>query len=496
MIQILLDTSIIVYMKSDNAYKEKIEELFKIIDNTPNLYKYIHPVIRKELLQNVDNETRNLLFDRLKSYNILENYRMIDSKLKAITNPLNKTVNDQLDDIILNELYVGKVDFLITEDNKIKEKSILLGIGQKVMNINEFIFLNRNEKDINYNIMDIYKVKFGDLNINDSFFDSLKKDYPEFLDWYERKVNEDVYCYKDQDKILGLLILKNEEPESEDYSDIKPMMKLNRKLKISTFKVDISGKKIRERFMKIIFDQALFSMVDEIYFTIYDNNDKKINLIRYFEKFGFNYYGKKNNELVYIRSMKKNFDNKNPLINYPYIKRNNDTFVIPINPNYYTYLFPNSILYRKSYKDIHIPVEYTINKYYITNDKWLEIPKVGDNIVFYRSRQKGATAKYSSVLTTIGVVTNLFIPKNEQELINKVSGRTMYDTKELRKIYSKNTYVIEFAYITTLDKKLNYDFCKTNGILEVIPRGVTKIDNTQFQKIIEFGKVDSTLIIK
>ena len=72
----------------------------------------------------------------------------------------------------------------------------------------------------------------------------------------------------------------------------------------------------------------------------------------------------------------------------------------------------------------------------------------------------------------------------------------MHLNKELRKIYSKNTYVIEFAYITTLDKKLNYDFCKTNGILEVIPRGVTKIDNTQFQKIIEFGKVDSTLIIK
>ena len=234
MIKILLDTNIIVYRESDNVYKEKIGELFKIIDNNPNMYKYIHPVIKKELLQNVYNEKRDLLLDRLTSYNVLENHKMIDSKLKTLTSTLNKTINDQIDDIILNELYVGNVDFLITEDKKIKQKSIALGIGNKVMNINEFIFQSRNEKSINHNILDIYKVKFGDLDINDSFFDSLKKDYPGFLDWYERKITEDVYCYKEQDKILGLLFLKNEEPESEDYSDIKPMMKLNRKLKIST----------------------------------------------------------------------------------------------------------------------------------------------------------------------------------------------------------------------------------------------------------------------
>ncbi len=121
-------------------------------------------------------------------------------------------------------------------------------------------------------------------------------------------------------------------------------MKRNRKLKISTFKVEASGKKIGERFIKIIFDQALFSMVDEIYVTIYSNDDKKINLIRYFEKFGFNYYGKKNNELIYIRSMKKWFDDNNSLKNYLYIKRGNDTFVISIKFKYHTYLLTYSII--------------------------------------------------------------------------------------------------------------------------------------------------------
>ena len=149
----------------------------------------------------------------------------------------------------------------------------------------------------------IHKVKFGTLDINDSFFDSLKKDYPEFTSWYEKKKQDDVYCYKEKNKILGLLILKIEEPELEDYSDIKPIMKKNRKLKVSTFKVAISGKKIAESFINIIFDQASSKAVDEIYFTIYDNDEKKINLIKYFEKLGFRYYGKKNKELVYVKFM-------------------------------------------------------------------------------------------------------------------------------------------------------------------------------------------------
>lgn len=188
---------------------------------------------------------------------------------------------------------------------KSKEEFKQLGINDKITNISEVIFINRGEINMNYNISEIYEVKFEDLNINDSFFDSLKKDYPGFVDWYERNSNRNVYCYKKQDKILGLLALKIEYPESEDYSEIKPMMERNRKLKISTFKVEVGGKKIGEKFMKIIFDQALFSMVDEIYVTIYDNDDKKKNLIRYFEEFGFNYYGRKNNELVYIKNMKK-----------------------------------------------------------------------------------------------------------------------------------------------------------------------------------------------
>lgn len=35
--------------------------------------------------------------------------------------------------------------------------------------------------------------KFKDVDINDSFFDSLKASYDEFSDWFARKANENAY---------------------------------------------------------------------------------------------------------------------------------------------------------------------------------------------------------------------------------------------------------------------------------------------------------------
>lgn len=150
----------------------------------------------------------------------------------------------------------------------------------------------------------ITKVKMKDLNIDDPFFDTLKKDYPNFEEWFNKKALKDCYCYQENNQLLALLLLKVE--ENEDYSDIKPQMKSNKKLKVSTFKVDIKGKRIGTQFMKIIREQAIISSADEIYVTIFDNSEGKKELIRYLEKFGFRYFGMKNEkESVYIKDVQK-----------------------------------------------------------------------------------------------------------------------------------------------------------------------------------------------
>ncbi len=496
MIKILLDTNIVVYRESDNVFKENIGYLYNIIDNNPDMVKFIHPVIKTELLQNMYNQKRKQLLERLKSYNLMDKRTKLHPSLINITKSINKDENDAIDDIILNEIYCGNADILITEDKKIKQKSLSLNIANKVQTIEEFIYKNRLIKKVNHNILDIFKVKMKDLDIEDSFFDDLKINYSGFESWFRRKGEEEAYCYKENGKLLALLFLKNEEVGDDDYSDIKPRLRMNRKLKISTFKVDVKGKKIGERFMKIIFDQARYSFAKEVYVTIFANDDNKRNLIAYLEKFGFKYWGiKGEKELVYVRLMKKEMDISSPLRSYPYINSQNDTYVLAINPRYHTYLLPDSKLKREVYKNQNVSVEYAINKYYISHAGFLEKPKIGDNIVFYRTKQGNIPAKYSSVITTIGIVTNIIIPTNAEELCKVVKNKSVFTEQELKNSYKSSTYIIEFAYITTLETKLTYEVCEKNGILNDFPRGVNKITSDQFKKIIELGEVDTSLII-
>lgn len=47
---------------------------------------------------------------------------------------------------------------------------------------------------------------FAEIDINDSFFQSLKKDYPSFEEWYKNRGNKDAFVqYNSEGNIEGFL---------------------------------------------------------------------------------------------------------------------------------------------------------------------------------------------------------------------------------------------------------------------------------------------------
>ncbi|STP13098.1 Uncharacterised protein [Helicobacter mustelae] len=58
-----------------------------------------------------------------------------------------------------------------------------------------------------------YKL-FGDINLQDTFFDSLRQDYQGFNDWYEKKASqgEKAYILYEKDELVCFLYLKEENP--------------------------------------------------------------------------------------------------------------------------------------------------------------------------------------------------------------------------------------------------------------------------------------------
>ena len=155
-------------------------------------------------------------------------------------------------------------------------------------------------------MINIEEKKLYEIDINDTFFNSLKCDYKDFDEWFRRNNKRKVYVTFNNDKISSFLMLKLEENEEYDFDKI---FIPKRRLKICTMKVIDKGVGIGDEFIKIIFNKARELSVEEIYFTVFP---KYTDLINFFSNYGFKYYcGKKtlnnNNELkeeyVYVRSL-------------------------------------------------------------------------------------------------------------------------------------------------------------------------------------------------
>ena len=159
----------------------------------------------------------------------------------------------------LNRLFYD-ADVLVTDNQITHNLARLLQIDDKVFTTEEFVEKCSNEhreKDDTIGVA-ISKVRFGSLDLEDSFFDDFKRDYsPYYKTWFRKKSNDEVYVALDKTKQLrGLLKLKLEDIK-EDYSDIKPLFKPAQRLKICSFKAHFTAQKLGQRFMRIVFETAM-----------------------------------------------------------------------------------------------------------------------------------------------------------------------------------------------------------------------------------------------
>ena len=140
--------------------------------------------------------------------------------------------------------------------------------------------------------------KFSSINIDDPFFDSLKEDYLGFKDWFKRKADKYAYVLYGEDNLLqGFLYLKDESDEVDNK--IAPIMEIQKRLKVGTFKIDAHRTRLGEKFIKKIMDTAIYGGYKEAYVTIYPKHSGLVNLLK---KYGFAVYGFKGKELVLVKN--------------------------------------------------------------------------------------------------------------------------------------------------------------------------------------------------
>ncbi len=293
------------------------------------------------------------------------------------------------------------------------------------------------------------------------------------------------------------------EDENENYRDIQPTFSRKKRLKIGTFKAELNGFKLGERFLKIIFDNALKQKVDEIYVTIFNKRQEHERLIDLMMVWGFKYWGLKTSssgeEQVYVRDFSKTFDPINPRLTFPFFSLSTEKFIVPIYPEYHTSLFPDSILKTESPTNFteNEPHRNAIAKVYVCRSINRNL-KSGDLVVFYRTG-----GYYQSVVTTIGIVESVITEiKDEQEFISLCRKRSVFSNNELIEHWNFNPrsrpFIVNFLYSYSFPRRINMQELIQLGIIADInsaPRGFEKISKEDFEKILKNTNTDSHIFL-
>lgn len=366
------------------------------------------------------------------------------------------------------------------------------------------------KKKINNNLklrpMDLQIQRFSDIDLQDAFFDSLRESYPEFDEWYKKKsdAGATAYCYYINGELKDFLYMKIEE---EKLTDITPALPVKKRLKVGTFKVDNDNRHTTrgERFMKKIMDKAVAENVEEIYVTMFPTDELK-KLITMFEKFGFSHVADKNHEdgrseYVLVKDMRSHV--ADTMLDYPFTKKSgSDKYVLSINPEYHTKLFPDSILNNEQKYDLIQDVSETnsIYKIYICWMRGVKDLKKGDKLIIYRTSDYQAPAAYRSVCTSVCTVCEVKTYQDfadEDAFVKYTNRYSVFNEQELRGWYRHKSYftIIKMVYNIAFTKKVINKVMKEQVGLRPNYWGFFKLTDAQFDKLLELGEIDERYIV-
>ncbi|WP_332604743.1 PIN domain-containing protein [Acinetobacter sp. ESBL14] len=507
--RVLLDTNIIIYREANTIIHSEIGVLFNWLDKLGYI-KCIHPLTLEEIRKNPNSKTVDTFEKKLAHYHFIKTIAIDTPEIDGLRTHFDHNANDHNDSTLLNELASGRVDFFITEDRKVHKKAAYINLDDKVFTIDSFLekVVSENPDFASYKVLSVQKEYFGNIPLQDNFFDTFREDYPGFDKWFIKKSDDFAYyCKNESNEVAAFLFLKVEN-SNEAYHDISPQFSPKKRLKIGTFKVISNGFKLGERFIKIIFDNALLFKVDEVYVTIFNHGDNKLRLIKLLKDWGFIEHGMKKSaageELVLVRPFGATYASNasEPHLRYPFMLNHVNKWIVPIYPNYHTELFPDSILNNESPNDyVELkPNRNALSKVYISRSYNKSMQK-NDLVVFYRTAS-GGSGWYTSVTTTIGVVESVIKNiKDEKHFIELCRKRSVFSDKELSEFWNYNKtrpFIVNFLYLYSFPKRMNLQSLVENGIIanaQSAPRGFETLSADKFEKLLGGSHVDRSIVI-
>jgi hypothetical protein len=357
--------------------------------------------------------------------------------------------------------------------------------------------------------------KFSEIDLNDSFFDSLKVDYPvggkakPFEIWFQEKAKEGrtALVFDDEDGLGAFVCIKN---ETEKIILIDSFLPQKTRCKITTIKIAdrFRGQRLGEGAIGLVLWKWKELRLEDIYVTVFDKHEL---LIAQLTKFGFIKVGyNPNGEGVYLRS-RKNVDYNDPYKSFPFINPNfKNAGYLCVNDFYHDTLFPYSELKNTLQKSIALSVRNGISKIYVGAQYTVPPYKVGEPILIYRIHTGSGIKRFKSCLTSFCIVTNVIAVKRNwsplmtfDDLLTKIGNKSVYAKNELQDRYNndKNVFVVEMLYYGYFGEghNINLETLESKGYWSSSHGGVypalIRLTPDEFKEILQEGNVDIDNVI-
>src|SRR5690554_3396968 len=130
----LLDTNIIIHREASRVLNQDVGILYRWLERA-KYTKCIHSYSIRELEKYQDKNTVNTFNIKVESYEKIDIPSPMQPEVMKVSEKDDTNENDRIDTQFLNEVFVGRVDILITEDKKIHRKAKDLEIDDKVFTI-------------------------------------------------------------------------------------------------------------------------------------------------------------------------------------------------------------------------------------------------------------------------------------------------------------------------------------------------------------------------
>ncbi|TCD54123.1 hypothetical protein EJ419_05585 [Alloscardovia theropitheci] len=351
---------------------------------------------------------------------------------------------------------------------------------------------------MNMSMDSIQLVPFSSVNLQDSFFDSLRDSYPGFDAWFERKAqaHHKAYVSFDRNHVIGFLYIKD---ENDIDNTITPHLTRPR-LKIGTFKVDFNHHSaLGKRLLAIALRNFVRGHYEYMYVTLFNVSSTQglQNLLR---QYGFVYQAEKGQEQVWFKRTMRKF--VNPYASYPYIFLNRGyNRYLPIYPEYHQRMFATRLATEKNVPIADVIPINSIEKIYLSGMPIVQHYRMGDHLVIYRTKDKYSPAYFTSVVTgvcTIVDVKNLSDFSSFAEFLSFIKNRSVFTDTELEDFWNSKKYPYLIVMVENVPFTTPYptrEKLLETGLLTDCRVQDQSLSDEQFRSLLSLGGINEGFII-